>query len=477
MEVRAEAKLLRVPLIKCNYVSKFYPLLDVPLGYQLQVHNSCICNEARSLVERHLITRDYPIDLKLFNSKAREFSNMLNLKSEPMTYGDVIDGYSGAKKRRYKRARETISQGLRVRAWSAVQMFVKPDRYSVDSVKTKAPRAIQYRSPCFNLMIARWLKPIEHDYYQSVDEYGLRVVAKGLNNLERAHNIVEAAGMFRNPVFVLLDHSKFDSCVQVKHLRFLHRIYTRAIRDPRFKCMLQYQINNRGFTKGGIRYKVQGTRMSGDYDTGLGNTILNHYLMYVVFRNVKFHLLLDGDDSVVVMEKSELVKVDFGEFARLGFGTTYKIVSELNQVEFCRAILIPDEIPRFARDPVRAITNMSASFNWYTEEGYRHYLAGLGLGEAAASNGVPIISVIAAKLVGLSNKPIINENIKYMYGEAGPAVSITDAAREAVYVNYGISPALQEYIEKTWSCPRRVSTRFAISCYLSYPSDRDKVFT
>lgn len=199
--------------------------------------------------------------------------------------------------------------------------------------------------------------------------------------------------------------------------------------------------------------------------------------MYVVFRNVKFHLLIDGDDSVVVMEKSELCKVDFTEFERLGFSTTYQVVADLSKVEFCRAILIPDDVPRFARDPIRAITNMSASFNWYTESGYRQYLAGLGLGEAAASNGVPIISVIASKLVGLSDKPIINENIKYMYGEAGPAVEISDAAREAVYVNYGIDPTLQLYIERAWSCPRRVSATRAIACYYSYPSDRDKVFT
>lgn len=119
-------------------------------------------------------------------------------------------------------------------------------------------------------------------------------------------------------------------------------------------------------------------------------------------------------------------------------------------MEFCRARLLPLEIPRFARDPLRALSNMTITLAGVRGEGLRAHLAGLGLGEASASNGVPIIGPIAHKLSKISTKGKVDENIKYMYGAAGDPLDIDDAARQWFYEVYGWSPEFQKMVELTY---------------------------
>lgn len=393
-----------------------------------------------------------------------------------ITTTEVINGYTGAKKRKYKMARAKLEEGVSWRAAATISMFVKPDRYSAVGVTNKAPRAIQFRKPTFNLTVARYLKPYEHAIYQSLSPVGLKQVAKGQNNVARATNIVDASALFEQPAFVLLDHSKFDSCVNVDHLKFLHKCYHQANPSKFLQYLLRFQLRNRGYSaKGNIRYVVDGTRMSGDFDTGLGNTLLNLYLIHVVFRRVRHHRMLDGDDGVVVLRKSDLKLVDFSEFKKLGFDTKISVVDNLNDVEFCRARLMLLDPPRFARDPIRALSNMTISNKFYPGEGRRRYLAGLGVGEASASNGVPIIGPIAYKLSQLSDKPILDENIQYMYGAAGDALDITDEARVQFYDIYGWSPAAQQLIEKSYKPSFWVSTQKLITYYESLPLDASDI--
>ncbi|QKN22688.1 RNA-dependent RNA polymerase [Erysiphe necator associated tombus-like virus 6] len=472
---------------KCSKLIYSYPDPNKPGKFRIKMPPPCEsgctwCNREDMWDSRktafHIPVVDNAalFDKRYFLKHAAEFVSTMPKHVETMSYKTVIDCYDGAKKRRYKTAREEMRDGERLRAWSAVQMFVKPDRYDAGNVWDKAPRAIQFRHPCFNLKMAKFLKPFEHAYYSMVDWTGYRVVAKGQNNLQRAENIVECSKMFDNPVYVLMDHKKFDAHVLVEHLRFLHRIYDRCFRDKRLTKLLQYQIHNRCFSKGGIRYKVEGTRMSGDYDTGLGNTLLNHYMIFNVLHGLKYHLLLDGDDSVVIMEKRDLGRIHKDSFLRMGMETTIEVVTELHQVEFCRAKLLVLDPPRFARDPIRALSNMTVSFKSYPAAGALQYIAGLGVGEAAASNGVPIIGPIAWKMSQAHSKPILDENIKYMYGAAGDPLLIDDDARELFYEQYGISPQIQRVMEKSYVTPRGVCYKLQSQVYNSRPLSRADIF-
>lgn len=198
--------------------------------------------------------------------------------------------------------------------------------------------------------------------------------------------------------------------------------------------------------------------MSGDYDTALGNTLLNHYILSVVFRNVKHHILLDGDDSVIVMEKHQLHLLDFSEFDKLGMTTTYEVVHELDQVEFCRSKLIGlDDVPRFARDWRRATANMGVTVrNYPDKESWLRYFAGVGMGELAASNGVPIIGPLAVHLSKLHGKPIMLDEYKFK-GAFTSWAPITDEVRDAYYKQWDVSPEMQLHYENELCNPEMLS--------------------
>lgn len=439
------------------------------------MHNSCICNEFRGLAERHLVYRGLHCDASLFTqTRARQFAQYLNISAFKMSHRSVVNSYVGAKRRTYERAYEHIKGPRYIRQWAAISSFVKPDKYPLGVIADKAPRMIQFRTPMYNLLLASYLKPYEHAYYAHVDFTGLQVVAKGLNNLQRAANIVEASLHFNAPIYVLCDHSKFDSHVQVPHLRFLHALYRACYPDSYLRLLLSYQINNRGYTKHGIKYRVKGTRMSGDYDTALGNTLLNHYMIHTVFGRVKHHALIDGDDSVIIIEARDLCLVNFDLFRVMGFNTVTQVVNELNDVEFCRSRLLTTEPPRFAREPRRALSNMSVSLKEYTgNDAWRRYLAGMGLGELAVSNGVPILGPIAAKLSSLHTKPIFDSD----YGHKGvfdQLVPITDDVRLQFYHMYGITPEVQIIIESEYLTPDLVCGKLNVANETSYAAQESQ---
>lgn len=155
-------------------------------------------------------------------------------------------------------------------------MFVKPDKYPEAAIRDKAPRAIQYRSPMYNLLIGRFLHVYEHALMEKLDGPSQTpFLAKGYNNQERAQILMEKISMFKNPQYICLDHSKFDSSISAELLKVEHLVYWKQFKNKWLRHLLKYQINNRGYTKSGIRYSIRGTRMSGDYNTGLGLSLIH----------------------------------------------------------------------------------------------------------------------------------------------------------------------------------------------------------
>lgn len=188
--------------------------------------------------------------------------------------------------------------------------------------------------------------------------------------------------------------------------------------------------------------------MSGDFDTGFGNSALNYAVLYSFLEQVKHYIMLDGDDSVVIVESDALSALDFGHFEKMGFLTECKIVTELHEVEFCRAKLLNTTPPRFARDARRSLSNMLVSYKRFEAVTAPRYLAGRGLAELAVSNGVPILGVIARKLAELSDKPIMDQDIIHKYGNATVTATIDDAVRVAYALAWGYSIAEQLEFEK-----------------------------
>jgi len=478
-QLSPNARILLGPRQRCTNNTTFVLNNAYPGTYQVHTHASCICNETRALFNRHLVDRSHiGFDKSYFQRMARKVMRELPVTDiPPCSYWNIINGYAGSKRNAYMRAYDNIKLHRFDKRWTYVKMFVKPDKYPEDACRDKAPRAIQYRSPEFNLLLARYLKPIEEEFYSMLSPGGFRFVAKGLNNVERAELLKSQSDTFNDPCYVLLDHSAFDSTINECHLRTTHKFYSKMNQSKFLQFLLHFQIHNKGFSKHGIKYNIKGTRMSGDYDTALGNSFVNYVCLrsWLRINNVRGEIILDGDDSILTIERANLDRMNFDHFAKCGFETKMEVVYSLSEVEFCQSKYLPTTPPRFSRNPVRALSRLNISLRDYHGSGWARYQAGVGRGEMAVNQGVPVLYAVGKKLASLHNRPIYDSDTAYKVQVTITDLPITDEVRIAYYNAWGITPTEQVKIESSYTPYIRARPSELIQAFLSLPSDATSV--
>lgn len=332
-------------------------------------------------------------------------------------------------------------------------MFVKPDKYDSKLIHDKAPRAIQFRHPRYNLLLMRYIKPIEE--YMAKVTLGVvsktQVFVKGLNPEQRAELFLHKASRFTRPVFIEADHNKFDSTINIEWLRRTHNKYLRLLGSKQFKKLLDMKLVNEGLTKHGIKYTARGTRMSGDADTSCGNGMINgDALYYVLFKSgiFKYDMMIDGDDSVIIVEESDLHLFQPKYFKDLGFSTKIIYKKELIKVEFCQSQVVLTPKPKFVRHPHKALTKLFACRHDYNETQRLQWLAGVGSCEESLNYDVPVLGPIGHYLAGLSDKKIIERDLEWrMFGTERRGLE--KVHRDVYYDTFGLSPELQIALEES----------------------------
>lgn len=367
-------------------------------GWSVRVYGNCIHNQYKALSERHITDRTYiGFDrsefLRLTREPFRELYRKIDWKTVHLSSTrQIVNSYTGGKRKIYERAEKEVLRVSYDKSWHKVRMFVKPDKHDICTIKDKVPRAIQYRRPEFNLKLAQYLRPLEKKLFNFVEEDGTRVFAKCRNLQERAQDILDIFSKFEDPIVISTDHSKFDSFVNVHHLRAIHRFYLKIFPSKTLQSLLSRQIENRGFSIQGLKYKVRGTRMSGDYDTSLGNCVLNYVVLkaWLAYCGIKGKVYIDGDDAVVVIERTDLSKVKKEIFKKLGFETKVEIES-VDNFEFCQARLIRSNPPILVRDPRKVLSNLQVCLKRYSPGQWPALLQGKLICEFWANQGVPYV--------------------------------------------------------------------------------------
>lgn len=409
------------------------------LGYKVDIHAGCLCNELVSLHNRHLVDRTY-IKYKKFDilEQFNMLAKKINIKTQKIGYNEVVNSFSGVKKRAYYNAMINLINNGFNKKHTNVKMFIKADKWPADIISEKAPRAIQFRSKEYNLILASYLKPLEKAMYEGYRVRGRRVIAKGLDQQKRAELLMEKIADFDQPCFVNLDHSKFDSTVNRQHLLGLHKIYRKCCGKGVFPY-LKHQLKNNCYTRHGIHYKTQATRCSGDFDTALGNTIINIACIEYVMRGKKYDYILDGDDAVIIMEKNDNFPIE--RCRDFGFDTKAEIVYTLYGIEFCQSRLV--NAPwRFVRNPIRAISNQMVIHKPYGMKLMAQYLAGVGVCELAVSHGVPILQQQGVRLAAHSDIPYYDEDTAWLMQALGTEPQVRQVSAEA-----------RRTMEKSWGIP------------------------
>nr|ACJ03575.1 RNA-dependent RNA polymerase [Carrot mottle mimic virus] len=365
------------------------------------VHNNSLVNLVRGINERVFYT-DNRGSLPVRPTPGAFDELTVDLKSfkiQAWSMEDVVNSYTGRQRARYEQAMLSVLERPLERRDARVATFIKAEKINFSAKPDPAPRVIQPRDPRFNVVFAKYIKPLEPMLYKALGRlYKQPCVAKGFNAFQTGEIIRKKWDSFRNPVCVGLDASRFDQHVSVEALKFTHSVYKRFNSSKEFVELLDQMYVNRGLgtcKDGLVKYKVKGCRMSGDMDTALGNCVL----MVLMTRNLCLdlsipHELMDnGDDCIVMFEKEHLQKFNAAVkpyFAALGF--TMKVeapVYQFEKVEFCQTQPVFDgtqwrmvrQIPSIAKD-------LCSVINWEQLESWWHAIGNCG---QSLAGGMPVL--------------------------------------------------------------------------------------
>lgn len=445
----------------------------IPGGWVPGVHSNCMHNERASLLLRTLGPTPNPDVCErgpvrsafgLLRGVCRKYSG------ETWDLDRTALSYEGALRRRYIEARDSLRvDPMLSKKDVQLSAFLKAEKINSMS-KYPKPRMIFPRSPRYNLLLASWLKPFEHWLWGNLKSFRFfnvpksRLSAKGLNGDERARLIARKMDNFYNPIVLEVDGKAFEAHCDKWLLQLEHSLYLAAFRqDPELQSLLNYQLKLKGHTALGYKFERRGGRASGDFNTGMGNTLIMLAVTIAAMRELefpKFDLLADGDNCLLFVEDSHRGLLDnFYDTVLRTSGhefTLEKPVSVLEKVRFgqCAPVHTAAGL-RMVRNPLKVISQCAASHQHMHNREYRaKWAAGVGYCEQHLNAGVPVLSAYASYVRSLSEKTADWDKYRdYQYlgvprDRAPPTVPITNFARESFAEAFGMSVEVQERLEE-----------------------------
>jgi len=384
------------------------------------VHANCSHNEEAALRLRSLAELPYGLDYDVGEWSGGVFNRLARIAraydGRRWSLVETALSYSGSMRRRYLAAEESlrVDGSLRKSDWK-LSAFLKAEK--LGAAKCSKPRMIFPRSPRYNLVLASWLKPFEHWLWGYLCGRRLwqgggntRVVAKGLNPRQRANLIRRKLGEFTDGVCFEVDGKAFEAHVTSAQIELEHAVYKAAYpRDASLARVLAMQ-KFEGRTSGGIRFSRPGGRASGDFNTGMGNTLIMLAVCVGVLStfSVRFDLLVDGDNALVFLERgpSAFVVERFAGRVLADCGQEFILereVSVLEQIRFGRSA------PLWAgrrvgwtmvREPWSVLSGAWASHRWLREPRFaRRWCSGVARCELSLSRGVPVLQAAACSVL------------------------------------------------------------------------------
>lgn len=295
-----------------------------------------------------------------------------------------------------------------------LRSFVKAEKWEPD--RLAKPRLIFPRSPRYNLVLASWLKPFEHWLWGNLKSRVVsgtgnsRVVAKGLNQAERANLILRKMRNIPNCVVFEVDGKAFEAHVDVWQLAQEHSVYESAYPgDGSLKKTLNRQLHNKGVTSCGVRFSRYGGRASGDYNTGMGNTLV---MLAVVMGSMSFlgqrvwDTLVDGDNALLFLPGCDARRVhaEFAAAALLVGGHQMVLERPVCVVEeVCFGRSHPVRLEKgwtMVRDWRRVVSHGVSSHDHLREPSQaKAFLRVVASCEAFLADGVPVLWAFANRLL------------------------------------------------------------------------------
>lgn len=286
--------------------------------------------------------------------------------------------------------REQITNALDLPESERVEYFQKIEQ--LDEVKD--PRAIQARCDNFKARIGPWIAALEHRVRER-----LPFLVKGLDEPAKAAKINTLRR--RALKVVELDFSRFDRSLSVDLLKATEHYIYQIVFPPKIAGILSRQLHNTVSSRNGATYFVDGTRMSGDMNTSIGNCLIVACLMLAVGMPLD-SFVAEGDDMLAVLTDKEVGGIQTKIFTDAGLDPKLAI-GPLDTGTFCSRFDIMTVLgPKRIRDIYRAVTRFCYSLNGELDEAHIQR----GVSEWA---GVPMLGPVYEALAGLPITEILPE--------------------------------------------------------------------
>lgn len=472
----------------------------VGAGLHYGVHNPSMRNLCRGVAERVLHLFKDGIPCARIRPKQGAFSKLNGVKhrllsrlcSTPVVAEELYPQlYHGGKRAVYERAAVTLlTRGFK-NSDAYVSAFVKAEKINFSAKPDPPPRVIQPRSPVFNLKVGCYLKPFEHRLVAGFRAaFGYNVVLKGLNASGTARQLRENWETFVDPIAIELDASRFDQHVSVDALKYEHSVYNEVFKSPELRKLLRLQLHNKGFGRYGgqlLRYEVDGCRMSGDINTGMGNCLLMSLMVlgFADSKGIRCRLSNNGDDCVLVVERKDRPLVDgiTQWFHDLGFDLKVEGIQDVfERIKFCQAQPLWTTTGwRMVRDIYTATSKDLVSLlgfgNQLEFNNWRHAIGTCGL---ELTRGVPMWEAFYKTLLPPAGaegstgavERIMDSGLGYMARGVVGGV-ITEEVRYSFWRAFGIPPDAQVAYETTsrgigWTVPQPLMYTNITSEHLSH---------
>lgn len=444
-------------------------------GRKILTHNNTLQNLCRGVGERVLFTNsrlDKPIKPErssIFEDRLHHYRDQLVSSlgfQSPVAREEFPSFYTGHRRKVYDEAVAGLAL-LPFRPRDAnLKTFVKSEKI-VEGLKCDpVPRVIQPRTPRYNVEVGRFLRPLEKKMYKAIDLlFESPTIMSEYNAFTQAAVLFEKWNKFKMPACVGLDASRFDQHVSVPALKFEHSIYNRIFKSKELARLLTFQIKNAGYavaSDGEFEYRVRGSRMSGDMNTSLGNKLLMTLMCRAFIETTHTHIELanNGDDCLLIMEKSDLSKIQnlIKYFEEFGFKLVLeKPVYEFEQIEFCQTSpCMANGVYRMIRNVKTCLAKDMACTNmgWRLDE-FRHWLYDVGSCGLASAADVPILGKFYSKLKTIGNpgnyNGKYNQDFKWYWASSRDARcsynSSDSYSRYSFWLSSGITPDEQVSIE------------------------------
>lgn len=451
----------------------------LPGVWRPQVHEDCAHNLVRGLELRTLGATEKPTPDGL-NAVKRSFNEIVRVmvgrvgSVDQSPLEEVVESYRSNRRlyARYLSAYKSLSEdGPATRRDSEVKAFVKGEKLA--NYKVSKPRVIMARDPRYNLELASFLRPIEHEFYAHFRGWGkqffttTRLVGKGLDPCRRAQLIRRKFNSAPDMVAMEIDGKSFESHFSVDVLRQEHRVYSKLNRSRRLAQLLSWQLEFNGRGKD-VRFHAVGVRASGDFNTGLGNTLVMCALVLMVARGVKtrFDFLADGDNAVLFVQRKDVAAwtANINPIClRAGFEMTLeRPVANVCEIPFgqSKPLYVEGKGWTMVRNPYKVLSHAACGFQHYKDlVGGARVLKSVAYCEAVLNAGVPILSKFAAVLLEMTRrykfskaelsdfeyKAVLAKGIRW---ETTRQVPVAASTREGFETSWGISVEMQLEVER-----------------------------